>query len=365
MTVSSWPGSVDIFPGSPYQDNVEYLDAAYANAWVAAILALEAGIGTGTGTSSPLYSAAYSTLFPTLAARISALEDVVTQVPSIDHSVGDIAPVAAAPSPGATNRSADAGHVHVGVTSWNGRQGAVVPETGDYTAPQVTNAANLMSSQQQQFLSNVASPASVALGLNTLAPARFVGSTVSGPPTTGAFDLADFVVDQTGTTWVCIQAGSPGEWVGRPAVTPSARMYAAQTTVLDVVETNYQINLAPDFAQGGFTFGNNSIVFPVSGTYFIGWKVTFQLSNTPYGQVPTYGSYFGYAAINDNFIRASIDFSTGTDAGPIPGPGGFDVVGNVEAGQSLQLWGAFTVAAPPQQVDATSYNTWLSATLVI
>jgi hypothetical protein len=52
---------------------------------------------------------------------------------------------------------------------------------------------------------------------------RFAGSTTSGAPTTGAFQLGDFVIDQTGNVWICTAAGSPGTWVraGSPHLPPA------------------------------------------------------------------------------------------------------------------------------------------------
>lgn len=43
-------------------------------------------------------------------------------------------------------------------------------------------------------------------------PTRFVGGTASGHPTTGTFAVGDFVIDQTGTMWICTAAGTPGTW---------------------------------------------------------------------------------------------------------------------------------------------------------
>ena len=42
---------------------------------------------------------------------------------------------------------------------------------------------------------------------------RYVGGTASGAPTTGTFAVGDFVIDRTGGVWVCIVAGTPGNWV--------------------------------------------------------------------------------------------------------------------------------------------------------
>jgi hypothetical protein len=51
------------------------------------------------------------------------------------------------------------------------------------------------------------------LGLTgATAPARWVGGTTSGAPTTGTWLAGDFVIDQSGFIWVCNVAGSPGSW---------------------------------------------------------------------------------------------------------------------------------------------------------
>jgi hypothetical protein len=44
------------------------------------------------------------------------------------------------------------------------------------------------------------------------AASRYVGATTAGPPTTGAFVVGDYVVDQSGVLWICTVAGSPGTW---------------------------------------------------------------------------------------------------------------------------------------------------------
>lgn len=60
----------------------------------------------------------------------------------------------------------------------------------------------------------VAAAKGLPIGLpGAVAPARFVGATTSGAPTTGTFQQGDYVVDQSGTMWVCVVAGSPGTWV--------------------------------------------------------------------------------------------------------------------------------------------------------
>lgn len=45
-----------------------------------------------------------------------------------------------------------------------------------------------------------------------VAATRYAGGTASGPPVTGTFIAGDFVVDQTGSLWICTAAGTPGTW---------------------------------------------------------------------------------------------------------------------------------------------------------
>jgi hypothetical protein len=52
------------------------------------------------------------------------------------------------------------------------------------------------------------------LGLpGAVQPARFVGGTVNGAPSTGIFEIGDFVISRVdGALWVCTTAGTPGIW---------------------------------------------------------------------------------------------------------------------------------------------------------
>jgi hypothetical protein len=45
------------------------------------------------------------------------------------------------------------------------------------------------------------------------AATRWMGGTTSGAPSTGTYAVGDWVVDQTGTVWICTTAGTPGTWV--------------------------------------------------------------------------------------------------------------------------------------------------------
>ncbi|HEV2403741.1 MAG TPA: hypothetical protein VGS08_06100 [Candidatus Saccharimonadales bacterium] len=99
------------------------------------------------------------------------------------------------------------------VTSVFGRTGAVTAQSGDYTAAQVTNAADKSSGSTQTFTGNLSAPAVVAAGLSgATAASRYVGATSSGAPSSGTFAVGDFIIDQTAKIWVCTTAGTPGTW---------------------------------------------------------------------------------------------------------------------------------------------------------
>jgi hypothetical protein len=60
-------------------------------------------------------------------------------------------------------------------------------------------------------IGNVAPVVSGGLA-GAVATTRFAGATASGAPGSGTFAVGDFVVDQSGSMWVCTAGGSPGTW---------------------------------------------------------------------------------------------------------------------------------------------------------
>ena len=58
---------------------------------------------------------------------------------------------------------------------------------------------------------------------------RYVGGTVNGAPTSGTFAKGDFIVDQSGTIWVCTTAGTPGTWT--TTISSHASLRTASATV--------------------------------------------------------------------------------------------------------------------------------------
>jgi hypothetical protein len=41
---------------------------------------------------------------------------------------------------------------------------------------------------------------------------RYVGATTSGAPVSGTFAVGDFIIDRSGSIWICTGAGTPGTW---------------------------------------------------------------------------------------------------------------------------------------------------------
>lgn len=117
----------------------------------------------------------------------------------------------------------------------------------------------------------VAAAKGLPVGLTgALEPARFAGGTESGAPTTGTFAVGDFVVDQTGTFWHCVVAGSPGTW---SAIAGTEIAYAeitsnqTFTTLADVTGLSIDIpdNLArPVLIQFGGLVQNDNATGGVS-----------------------------------------------------------------------------------------------------
>jgi hypothetical protein len=127
-----------------------------------------------------------------------------------------------------------------------GRTGTVIATNGDYTAAQVTNAADKSSVSTQTFTGNVSSPAVVVSGLTgAVAASRYVGATASGAPTSGTFVVGDYAIDQTGTIWVCITAGTPGTWASLASLAGAAFVgYVAPAVVTLTFASSILVNAA-------------------------------------------------------------------------------------------------------------------------
>lgn len=93
------------------------------------------------------------------------------------------------------------------------------------------------------------------------AASRYVGATTNGVPTGGTFQTGDFIIDQTGSIWVCVAGGMPGSWksasiqsgsvTGWPSTTPPDHNAGFICNHQELSRTTY----AGIFAVIGTTFG--------------------------------------------------------------------------------------------------------------
>lgn len=219
---SSYPGGLDNFSTS-HADNVdEIIHASTINDNADAINKIEAELGTNPKGSSadvktrlanvqPLSGATAATRYvggTTSGAPVSGTFAVGDYVVAQN---GHIFVCTGAGTPGTWVDAGSSGNL---VSSVFTRTGAVTAQTGDYTAAQVTNAADKSSGSQQNFTGEVKSPDFVAGGLTgATAASRYVGATASGAPASGTFSKGDYVVTQDGHFYICTTAGSPGTWV--------------------------------------------------------------------------------------------------------------------------------------------------------
>jgi microcystin-dependent protein len=126
------------------------------------------------------------------------------------------------------------------------------------------NLADTSSASQQSFTSNVSAPALIAAGLTGATSAsRYAGATASGAPGSGTFFKGDFIVDQTGTVWICTVAGTPGTWVDVGASVVSSvfgRTGAVTLAKSDITATGLAASdvgaLAATASAGGDLTGN-------------------------------------------------------------------------------------------------------------
>jgi len=133
------------------------------------------------------------------------------------------------------------------------RTGAVVAAGGDYTAAQVTNAADKSSGSTQTFTAEVAAPSLGAAGITGTVAGRFCG-VVGGTtgPASGTFLAGDFVIDGYGTTWICTTPGTIG---GACVFTKLAAGGAVASGKLVAVGTGTTIVTYAPPAAGNFLIG--------------------------------------------------------------------------------------------------------------
>lgn len=89
---------------------------------------------------------------------------------------------------------------------------ATVPTTQAFGDAAATGSATVTARRDHKH-AMPADPTGLPLALTgATAATRYVGGTASGAPASGTFAVGDFVIDQTGSEWVCTTAGTPGTW---------------------------------------------------------------------------------------------------------------------------------------------------------
>lgn len=135
-------------------------------------------------------------------------------------------------------------------------------------------AGSISASQNWTMTGTQTATAQISSGLTGATGAsRYVGGTASGAPASGTFVIGDFIVDRTGSFWICTTAGSPGTWTQLSAGGYS--LPTASTTVLGGVKidgTSITISAGVISAGAGaaafssLTGGTNTTAAMVVGT---------------------------------------------------------------------------------------------------
>jgi hypothetical protein len=206
------------------------------------------------------------------------------------------------------------------------------------------------------------------------AASRYVGATTSGAPLSapaGGFFVGDYIVDQSGSFWICTTAGSPGTWTqvaagggGGGAVTSvfgrtgvvvaqsgdytAAQVGAAAALVPTAVKTTAYTAVGNDFVPVDTTSGAITITLPTAPTdkTTIGVKLVKQ-AGTNAVTVQTGGS--------DTFN----DDSTTTAALKLLNQGG-----TWQYSSSAAVWYRLSVDLPLTQLD-TRYPVLSGASLTV
>jgi len=185
-----------------------------------------------------------------------------------------------------------------------GRSGpTITAQAGDYTAAQVTNAADKSSAAIQTFTGEVDATAHGATGLTgATAASRYVGGTAASAPVSGTFAKGDFVVTQTGHLLICTTAGTPGTWTDAGSVSNSVNTVFGRGGAVVAQTGDYtvaQVTGAAPLASPVFT-GDPQAPTPAAGDNDTSIATTaFARSLMPAGVILPYG---GTAAPNAEWL---------------------------------------------------------------
>ncbi len=163
---------------------------------------------------------------------------------------------------------------------------------------------------------------------------RYAGATSNGPPTKGAFETGDFIVDLSGNIWICSTAGTPGSWksVGSSAFVQVTGLNSSLSSSRFIGSTNGSSPKSGSYLTGDFAVD-------LSGDLWI-------CSN------------------GANSTWQSIKNSLGTPSTPLTQLYVTELVGNNVTTQALSVSGVSGATIPSRYVGATSSGAPQSGTFI-
>lgn len=175
------------------------------------------------------------------------------------------------------------------------------------------------------------------------AATRYVGGTTSGSPGSGTFAKGDFVIDQTGTVWICTTAGSPGTWTQVSGGSsgpqglwqPSVNGLLAATMDLDIALLNFALGGGAGLATGDLYLIQLLTYTSITFSKVWAWQATAATT-------PTYMAMGVYNFSGTRLAATSDQSATGWTAFQT----GVSLSGSVTASPASPVWiGILCVAA--------------------
>lgn len=188
---------------------------------------------------------------------------------------------------------------------------------------------------------------------------RYVGGTVSGAPVSGTFDAGDFVIDRSGTIWICTNAGTPGTWTTPyPFAQPSARIYFTGAQSLPSGASTKLTSSTTAWAKGGLTVASDAVVVALAGIYRVSagnaWPAN--ANSGAYG-----GSLLQNGSVPSNGPRGQISYGQGGSGGPAyPFTVSWSDEVECAAADTLALAGFQSIGGPA----SNAAGSWMSVSMV-
>jgi hypothetical protein len=113
---------------------------------------------------------------------------------------------------------------------------------GVVNATDVSQLVNLLTATMTDQPVTIANRVRAQATGATAGTGGYVGATVIGPPTSGTFNVGDFLVDAAGTVWVCTTAGTPGTWItpGLGVISEQSLGSSAATVTFSAIPANFK-----------------------------------------------------------------------------------------------------------------------------